>query len=123
MTTQQPRAQKTLEGLERELERIKRRVGMGWKVRVEWHPGEVRLHRGKRLKDWVQGNVIKIYVEGPKEALELVRHAFAHWLLNQSNRLHRDFSNKLIEYIEDHMYEHDERIADALARLLGNDET
>lgn len=118
MTT---REAKTIEKLEAELERMKRKTGLGHQVRVVWLPGAEKRHRGKTLKDWVEGDTIQIFAEDPGEALELVRHGFAHWLLNQSNRLHRQLVNKLIEYIEDRMYEHDERIADAITRVLEED--
>ena len=104
--------------LEMELERIKRLMNMGYEVKVIWLPGEVRYHRGRRLKEWVEGNIIYIYVEDPQEALELVRHGFAHWLLNRSNKYRRQLANKLIEFIEDRMYEEDERIVEVLAKLL-----
>jgi len=44
----------------------------------------------------VKDNTILVYAED-EEALELARHGFAKWLLNQHTRKYRMLINKLIE--------------------------
>jgi hypothetical protein len=44
--------------LEEKLGRLKRKTGVGYQVRVEWRPGEVEFHKGRRLREWVEGDTI-----------------------------------------------------------------
>lgn len=107
-----------LERLEVELERIKRKASIGFEVKVEWLPSEVKLMKGKELEEVVIGNTIFIYAENLERAVELVRHGFSEWLLNQHSSPYRLIINKLIELFEEMQYEQKERIADAITKLL-----
>jgi hypothetical protein len=107
-----------LERLEDELERIKRKVGMGHGVRVEWLPNEVKFIKERQLEEEVIKDTIFIYADDLDRALELVRHGFTEWLLNQHSKPYRMMINKLIELFEEMHYEQKERIADAIAELL-----
>jgi hypothetical protein len=104
--------------LEEELTKLKRKVGMGSEVEVEWHPGAVRFRDGKRLEEEVRGDTILIYVEDGGEALGLLRHGFAEWMLNQHTRGYRLMVNKLIELFEEMQYGQKERLVSALSELL-----
>jgi signal recognition particle subunit SEC65 len=104
-----------------ELERLKRRVGIGYEVEVKWFPGATK-HRGggKRLLEEVKGNNILIYTEDENEALKLVSHGFAEWLLNQHTKRYRLLINKLIEVFEQIQYEEKEKLIGAITKLIAN---
>ena len=101
-----------------ELERLKRNVGIGFEVSVRWLPGTVKYLNGKQLVEEVIGDTILIYTENPKKAIELVRHGFAEWILNQHTKPYRQLINKLITLFEEQQYERKEKIVQALAKLM-----
>jgi len=104
--------------LQDELYRLQQRTQIGPEVRIEWLPGIVRYQDGKRLAEEVKGNTIIIYAENTQEGIELVRHGFSEWLLNQNTKMYRQLINELISLFEDLQYERKERIVEALTRLL-----
>lgn len=104
--------------LEAELERLKREVGIGFEVSVRWLPGTVKHHNGKQLAEEVIGDTILIYTKNPEEALELVRHGFAEWILNQHTKPYRQLINKLITLFEQQQYERKEKTVQALTKLM-----
>lgn len=104
--------------LSEKLEELKRRLGMGYEVMVEWHPGEVKFRDGKPLEEEVQGSRIIIYVDDLSRAEELLAHGFAEWLLNQHVSKYRMLINKLIELFEELYYQEKEKIIDAITKLL-----
>lgn len=104
--------------LAEELERLKRRVGMGYEVEVKWYPGAMKFKDGKRLDEEVVGDTIFIYAEDPTRANELLSHGFAEYLLNQHTKRYRLMINKLIELFEEIQYDQKEKLVSALTRLL-----
>ena len=58
--------------LQAELEKLKKRGGMGFEVSVRWLPGTDKYHNGKQLAEEVIGDTILIYTENPQKAIELV---------------------------------------------------
>ena len=104
--------------LEAELERLKRRIGMGFEVKVKWLPDTTKFKNGRQLLEEVAGDRILIYAEDPAEAMQLLHHGFAEWLLNQHTKRYRLFINKLIEVFEQIQYEEKEKIIEAIARLM-----
>jgi hypothetical protein len=106
------------EKLADELDRLKRMVDMGYEVEVKWLPGTPIHRHGKRLAEEVKGDTILVYAEDEDEALGLVRHGFAEWLLNQHTRKYRMLINKLIELFEEIQYEEKEKIIEAITKLM-----
>lgn len=104
--------------LEAELENIKAKVGIGFEVAAKWLPGTVKYRDGRKLAEEVIGNTILIYVEDSQEALELVRHGFAEWILNQHTKPYRQLINSLISLFEQQQYEKKEKVVEVLARLM-----
>lgn len=104
--------------LEAELERLKRKTGMGFEASVRWLPGTIKYKNGKQLLEEVLGDVITIYVEDPTEATQLLPHGFAEWLLNQHTKRYMLLINKLIELFEQIQYQEKEKLVEALAELL-----
>jgi len=106
------------EALQTELERLKNILGLGYEVQVQWHPGQARLVKGRRVDEYVDGDVINIYCVDPHRAHELLRHGFMEWLGNRLTRPYRILLNKIIEAYEDVQYTVKEEVVDALAGLL-----
>ena len=104
--------------LKDELRSLQQRTKTGFETRVEWLPGVVRPHRGKRLAEEVKGNTVIIYADDPQEALELLRHGFMEWILNQQTKPYRQLINRLISLFEELQYDKKEKTIDALTRLL-----
>ena len=113
-----PQASKVEARLEAELERLKRKVGIGFEVSVRWLPGKTRYKNGKQLLEEVVGDTIFIYVEDLAEAMPLLTHGFSEWLLNQNTKRYRLLINKLIEVFEQIQYDEKERIVEAVAKLI-----
>ena len=105
-----------------ELERLKQELGIGHEVRVEWSSGVARYHNGRRLLEEVKGNTIFIYSKNHDEVLDLLRHGFAEWLLNQHARPYLQLINNLITIFEQLQYERKERIIEALTKLMAQPE-
>jgi len=101
-----------------ELERLKRKVGLGFEVSVRWFPATVKYHNGKQLAEEVIGDTILIYTENPQKAIELVRHGFAEWILNQYTKPYRQLVNSLISLFEQQQYEKKEKTVETLAKLM-----
>ena len=75
------------------------------------------------LAEEVVNDTIFIYTESLQEALELVRHGFAEWILNQHSRPYRQLINKLITLFEEQQYERKEKTVEAIERLLDSNIT
>jgi hypothetical protein len=106
--------------LREELERLKRKVGIGFEVNVRWLPGTVKYKDGKQLLEEVLGDVIIIYAEDPAEATQLLPHGFAEWVLNQHTKKYRLLINKLIELFEQIQYDEKEKLIGAITKLIAN---
>lgn len=104
--------------LETELERLQQRTSIGYEVKVKWLPGTVKHHNGKQLAEEVVGDTILIYTENTQKAIELVRHGFAEWILNQHTKPYRQLINKLITLFEEQQYKRKEKIVEALTKLI-----
>jgi len=104
--------------LEADLEGLKRRVGMGFEVSVQWLPSTIKYKDGKQLLEEVLGDAIVIYAEDPADATKLLRHGFVEWLLNHHTKRYRLLINKLIELFEQIQYAEKEKLIDAITKLL-----
>jgi hypothetical protein len=104
--------------LEAELEKLKRKVDLGFEVKVRWLPGEIKFKDRKKLEEEVIGNTIFIYEENPTRAKLLLAHGFTEWILNQHTKKYRLLINKLIELFEQIQYEEKEKIVDAISKLI-----
>ena len=96
---------------------------MGYEVKVQLLPGAVKYKNGKLLAEEVVNDTIFIYTENFQEALELVRHGFAEWILNQHTKPYRQLINKLITLFEEQQYERKEKTVEAIERLLDSNIT
>lgn len=78
---------------------------IGQEVTVKWLPEKTKYHNGRQLAEQVVRDTVFIYTEDPKEALELARHGFIEWILNQNSKPYRQLINKLIILFEEQQYE------------------
>ena len=104
--------------IETELDSLKQKTRLGYKVTVEWLPGTIKYQNGKRLVEEVIGDTIFIYKENPGEALRLLMHGFAEHILNQHTKPYRQLINKLIVLFEEQQYERKEKTVEALVKLM-----
>ena len=72
---------------------------MGFEVNVRWLPGAIKYKGGKQLLEEVLGDTILIYAEDPTEALQLVSHGFAEWLLNQHTKRCRNAHKQIYRIV------------------------
>ena len=103
---------------ELELRRLQRLMGIGHELKVTWLPGKVEYRYGKQLAEEVRGNMIFVYAESGDEAVELVRHGFLEWLLNQHTRPYRELINLLIMLFEEQQYRGKEKVIESLLNAL-----
>jgi hypothetical protein len=101
-----------------ELLRIQNLTQTGCELKVELLPKVKKRRDGRQLLEEVKGNTILIYGHSLQKGVELVRHGFIEWLLNQNTQQYRLLINKLITLFEEQQYERKERIVEALTRLL-----
>ena len=94
-------------------------MGVGHELKVTWLPGKAEYRSGKQLAEEVRGNTIFVYAEGAEEAVELVRHGFLEWLLNQFTRPYRELTNLLITLFEEQQYRRKEKVIESLLCALG----
>jgi hypothetical protein len=81
-------------------------------------PGRFAYRDGRKLAEEVRGDIIVIYAEDRKKALELLHHGFLEWLMNKSTAPYRRLINLFITLFEDMQYENKERILQILERLI-----
>jgi len=104
--------------LEEELQRLQHMTNFGHEIVLEWLPGVAKFNNGKQLVEEVIENTIFIYDRNPQKALELVRHGFAEWILNQHTRPYRQLINKLITLFEEQHYERKEKLIESLVNIF-----
>jgi hypothetical protein len=99
--------------LSKELERLKRKLGLGYELIVEWLPG------GKvEICGEVKGNIILIYEGDETKAMETLRHEFLDFVISQTVEPYQKIANKLIGLINDEAYLRKEKLVEALVALI-----
>lgn len=101
------------EKLEEELEKLKRRLRMGYELRVLWLPGD-----NVELSGEVRGETIYIYEGSEEKALETLRHEFLDYAISQVIEPYRQTANKLIILINEETYRRKEKLVKELVRLI-----
>ncbi len=106
--------------LEKELERLKRRVGLGLELHVVWAPRRDKYNvDGNPLSGEVRGNVIVIYDEDPEMAFETLKHEFLDYVIShESEKPYKELINRLIDAFESIMYKKKERVIERLMAVL-----
>jgi hypothetical protein len=99
--------------LEEELERLKRKLQMGYELKVIWIP-----NGSEKLSGEVKGETIFIYEESEREAVEALRHEFLDYAISKVIEPYRNVTNKLIMLINEEAYRRKEKLVEALVRSL-----
>jgi len=107
------RAKSLQETLEEELERLKRKLQMGYELRVVWTPDE-----NSSLSGEVKGDRIFIYERNEEKAVETLRHEFLDYAISQVIEPYREIANRLIMLMNEEAYRRKERLVEALRRLV-----
>jgi len=99
--------------LSKELERLKRKLGLGYELTVEWLPG------GKvEICGEVKGGCIYLYEEDEESALETLKHEFLDYLVSKSIEPFEKVANLLIKMVNDEGYARKEKLVEILAALV-----
>jgi hypothetical protein len=99
--------------LSKELERLKRKLGLGYELIVEWLPG------GKlEICGEVKENAILIYEVDEKKALETLKHEFLDYLVSKCVEPYEKVANLLIKMVNDEGYARKERLVEVLKKLV-----
>jgi hypothetical protein len=105
---------KTLQNvLEKELERLKRKLSMGYELKVVWLP-----NNNSSLSGEVKGETIFIYEENFDKALKTLRYEFLDYAISQVIETYKEVTNKLIQFVNEESYKRKEKIIEALDRLV-----
>jgi len=101
------------ERLEEELERLKRILEMGYKLKVLWVP-----NGSSKLSGEVRGDSIYIYEEDEDIAVETLRHEFIDYAISKVIEPYKETTNKLIMLINEDAYKRKEKLVEALSQLV-----
>jgi hypothetical protein len=110
------------ERLESELERLKRALGLGHELGVEWLPGRTKRFGGKQLSGEVLDGTICIYDEDEERALSTLRHEFFDYAVCQVIEPYKRIANELISAMNEEAYQKKEKLIERLSRLELPDE-
>ena len=99
--------------LENELERLKKRLKIGYELKVVWSP-----NNSGNLAGEVKGETIYIYDESEKEALKTLRHEFLDYAISKLIEPYKNVTNKLIMLMNEEAYKHKEKFIEALVELI-----
>jgi len=99
--------------LERELERLKHTLQMGYELKVVWIPGN-----DSKLAGEVKGDTIFIYEETEGEALETLRHEFLDYAISKVVEPYKEVTNKLIALVNEEAYRRKENLLEILSELI-----
>ena len=99
--------------LSKELERLRRKLGLGYELTVKWLPG-----RKKEICGEVKEDCIYIYEENDEKAIETLRHEFLDYLISKTVEPYEKIANKLIGLINDEAYLRKEKLVEVLAALI-----
>jgi hypothetical protein len=99
--------------LESELERLKRKLGLGYELKVVWLP-----NNNSNLSGEVRGETIYIYDGDEGEALETLRHEFLDYAISKVIEPYKEIANKLILLVNEKAYKKKEMLIEALRKLI-----
>jgi len=112
LKTCKKQANDTLQRLETELHRLKRKFRMGQELQLEWTP-----NNGPKSGE-VLDTTIRIYEEDETKALDTLRHEFIEYLLTRDLVApYKRMINKLISLFEEEMYDRKEKLVQRLQEL------
>ena len=99
--------------LTEELERLKRKLGLGNELTVKWLPG-----RKLDICGEVKGTCIFIYEISEEKALETLKHEFLDYLISKTIEPYEKIANKLIGLVNEEAYHRKEKLVEVLSKLV-----
>jgi len=99
--------------LDRELERLKHTLQMGYELNVVWIP-----NNDSKLAGEVKGNTVFIYDETENEALVTLRHEFLDYAISKVVEPYKEVTNRLISLINEDAYRRKEKLVETMCQLL-----
>jgi len=93
------------------LTHLKQIFGQGYELEVIWTPNE-----NSDLSGEVKGTRLYIYEPDREKALQTLVHEFIDYLVSETIRPYKDVTNKLIELLNEYIYQRKERIVEAITR-------
>lgn len=99
--------------LEAELERLKRKLCMGYELKVVWIP-----NGNDKLSGEVKGETIFVYEESENKAIETLRHEILDYIVSKVIEPYKEVTNKLINLINEEAYKRKEKLIEKLAESI-----
>ncbi|MEM4650104.1 MAG: hypothetical protein QXP78_05515, partial [Candidatus Bathyarchaeia archaeon] len=96
--------------LEFELNKLKKKLELGYELKVEWVPCD----NGK-LAGEVKNNIIYVYEENLDKALEVLKHEFLDYAISKAIEPYK-VANKLIMLINEEAYKRKEKLIEVLTK-------
>ena len=103
--------------LEKELEKLKKKVNYAHELKVIWLP-----NYDSKLSGEVKNGIIHIYEPNEDKAIETLKHEFVDYIVSQPIELYKSVTNKLIQLLNETAYERKEKVVETLVKLLDNSE-
>lgn len=105
--------QSIINRLNQELSKLKSKLQLGHELKLKWIP-----NGNEKLSGEVKGDVIYVYDEDEKKALETLRHEFLDYAISKIIEPYKEVTNKLIILINEEAYRRKEKLVENLARLI-----
>lgn len=96
-----------------ELERLKKLLKTGYALRVIWTP-----NNKTRISGEVRGNTIYVYDTNREVAMETLKHELIDYAVSSLLLPYKEVANKLIEYINESVYQKKEDLVDSLCKII-----
>jgi len=101
------------QGLEAELEQLKKFSGLGLELKVLWKPSA-----DGKLSGEVKNNLLYVYEVDKEKAVDTLRHEFLDYCVSQAIEPYKEVTNRLIRMINEEAYSQKENIIEALTKLI-----
>jgi hypothetical protein len=102
--------------LEERLERLKRKLGIGYELTVVWAPRSSNL--SGEVKD---SNIIYVYEKDVGKALETLTHEFIDYAISRIIEPYKEIANTLIMFTNKKAYNEKEKLIEALSKLISQE--
>jgi hypothetical protein len=99
--------------LEKELEKLKCLLKMGYELKVVWLP-----NGNSNLSGEVKGETIYVYEEDLEKALETLKHEFLDYAISEVIEPYRRIANQLIMLLNEEAYKKKEELIEKLVKII-----
>jgi len=99
--------------LEKELDRLKWILKLGYELEVKWMP-----KRDSKISGEVKGHHIYVYDQELGVAKETLTHEFMDHAIAEAIKPYKEVTNRLISLINEDAYKRKEKVVESLCRLI-----